>query len=287
MAKQPRISLEIYPPPANQGDAALDAALGRMMALRPDFMSVTYGADGSGQDRSLRLVQRLAVGDGMPLAAHLTCVGARREMVDAVARGWWQLGIRRIVALRGDMPGGGAWQPRADGYANAAGLVAGLKRVAPFDIAVAAYPEGHPDSPNPAADIDNLKAKQDAGAALAITQYCFDDAAFARLRDRAVAAGVSIPIVPGVLPVHDFARVVSFSRRCGATIPDWLAGRFAGLEDNAPARAEVAAEIAADQIVTLAREGFDRFHLYTLNRADLAEGICRRIGIRPGVARAA
>ncbi|MCK5621750.1 MAG: methylenetetrahydrofolate reductase [NAD(P)H] [Alphaproteobacteria bacterium] len=286
MAASPTISFEIFPPKTPRGDAALDSVLEQLAALRPAFWSVTYGADGSGQERTLRLVERLIAQD-MPLAAHLTCVGATRGEVDALARTWRDMGIRRIVALRGDMPGGGKWQPHEGGYQRASELVAGLSRVADFDIAVAAYPEAHPDSPSPRADLDNLKAKQDAGAGTAITQYCFDTDTILRFRDRAAAAGITIPIVPGIMPVVNFASIVNFSARCGAGIPDWLAGQFEGLEDDPETAAMVAASVASEQCRTLIDEGFDSFHFYTLNKAPLSYAVCRYLGINPPVAEAA
>lgn len=286
-AKTPAVSFEVFPAATPAAERALDDALKQLGKLRPGYLSVTYGADGSGQDRSLRLVERLSGKKELRIAAHLTCVGADREQVDAVARRWWEIGVRRIVALRGDVPGGGAWRPHPNGYARAAELVAGLTRIAPFNIAVAAYPEVHPDSPSPEADIDNLKRKQDAGAAVAITQYCFDNEPILRLRDRASAAGVTIPIVPGVLPVTNFAKVVSFSRKCGASVPAWLAEEFEGLDEDPETRAMVAASVAVEQCKALKAEGFDRFHFYTLNRAAVTYAICRRLGIHPGVAEAA
>lgn len=285
--KAPGVSFEVFPAATPKAEAALDAALRQLGRLRPGYLSVTYGADGSGQDRSLRLVERLAGKKEFRIAAHLTCVGATRDEVDAIARRWWDLGVRRIVALRGDVPGGGKWRPHENGYDRAADLVSGLVRIADFNIAVAAYPETHPDSPSPQADIDNLKRKQDAGAAVAITQYCFDNEPILRLRERAVAAGVTIPIVPGVLPVTNFAKVVSFSRKCGASVPSWLASEFDGLDDDPETRAMVAASVAVEQCKALRTEGFDRFHFYTLNRAAVTYAICRRLGIHPGVAEAA
>lgn len=286
MAASPTISFEIFPPKTPRADRSLDSTLEQLGSIRPAFWSVTYGADGSGQERTLRLVEQL-ISRNMPLAAHLTCVGATREEVDALARTWRDLGIRRIVALRGDMPGGGKWQPHDGGYQRAAELVAGLRRIAEFDIAVAAYPEAHPDSPSPRADLDNLKAKQDAGACTAITQYCFDTEEILRFRDRAAAAGITIPIVPGIMPIANFASIVNFSTRCGASIPEWLADQFEGLEDDPQTTAMVAASVASEQCRTLINEGFDSFHFYTLNKAPLSYAVCRYLGINPSVAKAA
>jgi len=286
MGFPPNISFEIFPPKTPKGDEGLDATLEQLAPLRPEFLSVTYGADGSGQERTVRLVERL-IDAGMPLAAHLTCVGATRIAVDELATIWRDMGIRRIVALRGDVPGGGPWQPHEDGYGRASELVAGLSRIADFDIAVAAYPESHPDSPSPEADIENLRAKQDAGARTAITQYCFETETILRFRDRARAAGVTMEIIPGILPIVDFSRTVEFSRRCGAGIPDWLARQFDAVEDDAETSAMVAVSVAVDQCNTLIREGFEQFHFYTMNKAPQSYAVCRRLGIRPGISEAA
>lgn len=286
MALPPKISFEIFPPKTPKGDTALDATLDQLAPLRPEYLSVTYGADGSGQERTVRLVERL-IDAGMPLAAHLTCVGATRDGVDELAAIWRDMGIRRIVALRGDVPGGGPWRPHENGYARAAELVGGLSRIADFDISVAAYLESHPDSPSPAADIANLRAKQDAGARTAITQYCFETETILRFRDRARAAGVTMEIIPGILPIVDFARTVEFSRRCGAGIPEWLTRQFEGLEDDAETSAMVAVSLAVDQCNTLIREGFRQFHFYTMNKAPQSCAVCRRLGVRPGIPEAA
>ena len=286
MAALPTISFEIFPPKTPQGQDSLDEALAQLASERPAFLSVTYGADGSGQERSLHMIDRLN-GDATPLAAHLTCVGAARDNVGALARKWRDMGIRRIVALRGDMPGGGEWQPFEGGYARASELVAGLARIGGFDIAVAAYPETHPASPSIVADLDNLKSKQDAGAGSAITQYCFDTDAILRFRDKAVAAGVSLPITVGVMPIASFSSVAIFSARCGAGIPDWLAARFAGLENGAQASARAAVAVASEQCRMLLDEGIDSFHFYTLNRAPLSLAVCHQLGISANKAEAA
>ncbi|MDH3230367.1 MAG: methylenetetrahydrofolate reductase [Alphaproteobacteria bacterium] len=286
MGTVPKISFEIFPPKTPQGNVALDAALDQLAPLRPEYLSVTYGADGSGQERTVRLVERL-IDAGLPLAAHLTCVGATRDEVDGLARIWRDMGLRRIVALRGDVPGGGPWRPEDSGYACAAELVAGLSRIADFEISVAAYPESHPDSPSPEADIENLRAKQDAGAGTAITQYCFETETILRFRDRAAAAGVTMEIVPGILPIVDFARTVEFSRRCGAGIPGWLVEQFEGLEDDAETSAMVAASMAVEQCHTLIAEGFGQFHFYTMNKAPQSYAVCRRLGVRPEISKAA
>ncbi len=287
MAGAPTVSFEFFPAATEAADESLERALRQLSTLNPDCVTVTFGADGSGQQRSVQVVERLLSRDGPQVAAHLTCVGATRDEIDALARRWRGLGLNRIVALRGDVPGGGPWQPHDQGYQRAAELVEGLRRVAEFDIAVAAYPENHPDSPSTEADTDNLKRKQDAGASMAITQYCFDSEPILRLRDRAAKAGIHIPVVPGILPVTNFARVVTFSQRCGASVPDWLAAQFDGLDDDPETCAMVAASVATEQCQRLIAEGFERFHFYTLNRGRLTYAICRRLGLQPGIERAA
>ena len=287
MAESPKVSFEVYPPKSPEAADRLQEEIGKLALFRPDFLSVTYGADGGGRDSSLRLVDRLQSDGRLPITAHLTCVGSTRDETDAIARRWRDAGITRIAALRGDMPGGGKWVPHPGGYANGADLVAGLRRVADFDIAVAAYPESHPDSADEAADLDNLRRKIDAGADTAITQFCFDTDAIVRLRDRAAAAGIAAPVIPGILPITNFARVAGFSRRCGAGVPDWLEAQFEGLDDDPETSELVAASVAAEQCLRLMAEGFERFHFYTLNLARLSHAVCRRLGLLPDLAKAA
>jgi methylenetetrahydrofolate reductase (NADPH) len=287
MAESPKVSFEVYPPKSPQAAERLRGEIRKLALFRPDFLSVTYGADGSGQESSLLLVDRLQEEGKLPVTAHLTCVGSTRDETDAIARGWRDAGITRIAALRGDMPGGGPWVPHPGGYENGADLVAGLRRIADFDIAVAAYPECHPDSTDEAADLDNLKRKIDAGADTAITQFCFDTDAIVRLRDRSAAAGIAAPVIPGILPITNFARVAGFSRRCGAGVPDWLEAQFEGLDDDLETRDLVAVSVAAEQCLKLTAEGFERFHFFTLNRARLSSAVCRRLGLRPDLAKAA
>ncbi|MDX9862195.1 MAG: methylenetetrahydrofolate reductase, partial [Rhodospirillales bacterium] len=223
---------------------------------------------------------------GLRPAAHLTCVAATRDEVDAVARHYWEAGIRHIVALRGDAPDGtGGYVPHPGGYAYACDLVAGLKRVADFEISVAAYPEGHPQAPDPGTDLDNLKRKIDAGASQAISQYFFDPEVFLRFVERARAIGIAVPIVPGILPVTNFARVKEFSAACGASVPKWMADLFEGLDDDPETRRLVAATVAAEQCRVLLANGVRQFHFYTLNRADLTFAICHILGVRPAPAR--
>ena len=244
-------------------------------------MSVTYGAGGSTQERTHATVRRIVAETSLTPAAHLTCVGATRDTVDAVARGYWQAGVRHVVALRGDVPGGGAYEPCPGGYAYAADLVAGLRRIGDFEISVAAYPEVHPAAASGAADLDNLKRKLDAGATRAITQYFFDNDVFLRFLDRALAAGITAPIVPGIMPVTNFAQAVKFSAACGTSVPDWMAHLFEGTEDDPETRRMVAAFVAAEQVRLLQACGVDEFHFYTLNRPDLTYAIAHILGVRP------
>lgn len=256
--------------------------------LQPAFVSVTYGAGGSTRSRTDRIVRRIHHETAVSPAAHLTCVGATQTETDALARGWWDAGIRQIVALRGDPPKGEArYRPHPEGYENAAALVAGLRGIADFDISVAAYPECHPDSASAVADLENLKRKLDNGAKRAITQYFFDNSLFLRFRDAAAAAGITVPIIPGILPVTNFARVVEFSERCGASVPAWMAELFDGLDSDPETRQLIAAATAVRQCEELRQEGVDDFHFYTLNRAALTKAICWDLGIRPARARAA
>ena len=278
------VSFEFFPPKTEAMAEQLWRAVERLAPLGPRFVSVTYGAGGTTRERTHQTVVRILRESALTPAAHLTCVAASRGEVDDVARRYWDVGIRHIVALRGDPPdGGGRFEAHPDGYANAAELVAGLKRVADFEVSVAAYPEIHPDAKSSQADLDNLKRKLDAGAARAITQYFFDPEAYLRFIDRARAAGVNAPITPGVLPVTNFAQVVKFSRLCGAGVPAWLAHLFEGLDDDPDTRKLVAATVAAEQCRKLQAAGVEEFHFYTLNRADLAYAICHILGIRPSL----
>lgn len=278
------VSFEFFPPKTEAMAEQLWRAVERLAPLNPRFVSVTYGAGGTTRERTHQTVVRILRESALTPAAHLTCVAASRGEVDDVARRYWDAGIRHIVALRGDPPDGERkFEAHPDGYANAAELVAGLKRVANFEVSVAAYPEIHPDARSSQADLDNLKRKLDAGAARAITQYFFDPEAYFRFIDRARAAGVNAPITPGVLPVTNFAQVVKFSRLCGAGVPAWLAHLFEGLDDDPETRKLVAATVAAEQCRKLQAAGVEEFHFYTLNRADLAYAICHVLGIRPSL----
>lgn len=284
------VSFEFFPPKTEKMEETLWASIRRLAPLGPRFVSVTYGAGGTTRERTHGTVARIQSETGLVAAAHLTCVGATRDEIDEVARGYWEAGIRHVVALRGDPPGdgvggiAGTYTPHPGGYPYAADLVAGLRRVADFEISVAAYPETHPEAKSPGADLDNLKRKLDAGATRAITQFFFDNEVFLRFRDRARRAGITAPLVPGILPVTNFAQVAKFSQRCGASIPRWLADLFDGLDEAPDTRKLVAAMVATEQCRALQAEGVDEFHFYTLNRADLILGICRRMGLKPAPA---
>ncbi len=280
----PDVSFEFFPPATPAMEANLWRAIRRLQPLGPRFVSVTYGAGGTTRDRTHAAVARIRQETDLEPAAHLTCVGASRAEVDQVAGRYWQAGIRHIVALRGDPPETEQrFAPHPEGYSNAAGLVAGLMRVADFEISVACYPEVHPDATSADADLDNLKRKLDAGASRAITQFFFDHEVFLRFRDRVSAAGINAPVVPGILPITNFAKASQFAARCGATIPDWLGDSFDGLDDDPETRALVAAMVAADQCRHLSEHGVREFHFYTLNRAELTYAICRALGLRERV----
>jgi methylenetetrahydrofolate reductase (NADPH) len=275
------VSFEFFPPKTDKMAESLWECVERLAPLDPAFVSVTYGAGGGTRERTHETVVRIARETRLKPAAHLTCVGHAKGEVDDIARRYWDEGVRHIVALRGDMPDGQPYAPHPDGYAYAVDMVAGLKRLHDFEISVAAYSETHPDAPSPAFDLDNLKRKIDAGASRAISQYFFDPAVFLRFRDRAAAAGIVAPLVPGILPVTNFAQVVKFSAACGAAVPDWLAALFEGLDDDPETRRLVAATVAAEQCRILAANGVEQFHIYTLNRADLAYAISHILGVRP------
>ena len=279
--EQVAVSFEFFPPKSEKAEASLWAAARDLAHLAPRFVSVTYGAGGSTRERTHQTVLRLQNDLGLRAAAHLTCVEASRAEIDGIAAGYWQAGIRHIVALRGDPPGGvgETYVPHPQGYAYADALVAGLHAVAPFEISVAAYPECHPQAPDARADLDHLKRKIDAGACRAITQFFFDNDHFLRFRDRAVAAGVTVPIVPGILPISNFARTVEFAGKCGASIPDWLADQFAHCGDDPESRTRLAVAAASQQCLDLQANGVREFHFYTLNRADLTVAICRSLGL--------
>ena len=275
------VSCEFFPPKTAKMEETLWESVKTLEPLAPRFVSVTYGAGGSTRERTHNTVARIARETSLAAAAHLTCVAASREEVDGIAREYWDAGVRHIVALRGDPPvPGEPFSAHPDGYANAAELVVGLKKVAPFDISVAAYPEVHPDSLSKAADLDNLKRKIDAGADRAITQFFFSPDAFFRFQDEAAAAGIDAEIVPGILPVSNVAQTRKFAGSCGAAIPRWMDDLFEGLDNLPAARQLIAATIAAELCARLYSGGVRHFHFYTLNRAELSYAICHLLGVR-------
>jgi methylenetetrahydrofolate reductase (NADPH) len=281
----PIVSFEFFPPGDEAMAQQLWQSVQRLAPLRPSFVSVTYGADGSTRERTHEFVQRVLRETDLRVAPHLTCVGASRAEVLQVAHGYWQLGVRDLVALRGDAPAAnlleGRYHPHPDGFAYASDLVSGLRQVGNFDISVAAYPEGHPESGGVDVDLENLKRKVDAGASRAITQFFFETDFFLRYRDRCAAAGIAASIVPGILPITRFPQLLRFAARCGASVPDWLCARFDGLDDDPDTRRMIAANVAIEQVQRLRQHGVKEFHFYTLNRAELAYAICHALGLRP------
>jgi methylenetetrahydrofolate reductase (NADPH) len=291
MANPVVVSFEFFPPNDDAAAASLWAAVERLGPLRPKYVSVTYGADGSTRSRTHDCVLRILRDTDLVVAPHLTCVGAPREDIIAIAEDYWRNGVRHMVALRGDPAAGSPaagtsdaprrYQPHPGGFAYASDLVAGIRNAAPFEISVAAYPEGHPESGTVEADLDNLKRKIDAGANRAITQFFFDTDAFLRYRDECAARGIRACIVPGILPITRFPQLVRFAERCGASVPQWLRRRFDGLDDDPETRRMIAAHVAIEQVQRLREHGVDEFHFYTLNRAELAYAICHALGLRP------
>jgi methylenetetrahydrofolate reductase (NADPH) len=281
-AKRLRVSFEFFPPSTAEAEEKLWGCIRRLEPLGPSFVSVTYGAGGSTRERTHRTIQRMLGETGLQPAAHLTCVGAAREEVDEVIRDYWAMGVRHIVALRGDPPAGigQAYQPGPHEYQNATELTAAIKRVGDFEVSVGLYPEKHPESPSLDHDIDVLKAKVDAGATRAITQFFFDVDAFLRFVDRVRTAGITVPIVPGIMPVTNYKGLVRMAGACQARVPGWLANLFDGLDEDPDTRRLIAGSVAAEMCARLEEEGFDAFHFYTLNRADLVYAICRVLGVR-------
>ncbi len=278
------VSFEFFPPKTAEMETTLWESITRLAPLKPSFVSVTYGAGGSTRERTHATVKRILAETALTPAAHLTCVAATKSEIDEVIRAYDAAGVRHIVALRGDPIGGigEKYAPHPGGYLNAADLVGGIRRIAPdIDVSVSAYPEKHPDSPTVAADIDMLKAKVDAGASRAITQFFFENEHFLRYLDRVRAAGINVPIVPGILPVQNFKQTKNFAARCGASVPDWLAERFDGLDDDPATRKLIAAAVAAEQVFDLVDRGITDFHFYTMNRADLVYAVCHLLGLRP------
>jgi len=279
---KPAVSFEFFPPHSDKMEATMWQSIDRLAALQPSFVSVTYGADGSTRERTHNAVERIIRETELTAAPHLTCVGASRGEIDDIAREYWDMGIRHLVALRGDAPQGcDKYEPHPDGYAYASDLVEGLKKIGDFEISVAAYPEVHPEAPDAAFDLDNLKRKLDAGASRAITQFFFDADVFLNFRDRCAAAGIDSPVVPGILPITRFPQLEKFAAACGASVPDWLRSWFAGLEDDAQTRQMIAASVAINEVRRLQAQGIDEFHFYTLNRSELTFAICHALGVRP------
>ncbi|MCP4384927.1 MAG: methylenetetrahydrofolate reductase [NAD(P)H] [Hyphomicrobiales bacterium] len=278
-----KISFEFFPPKTAAMEEKLWHSIKRLAPLSPSFVSVTYGAGGSTRERTHATVSRILKETPLDPAAHLTCVAATRDEVDGVVRGYGEVGVRHIVALRGDPVGGAgcAYAPHPGGYADSPALISGIRALGDFEVSVAAYPEKHPDSPSKEADIEMLKRKVDAGADRAITQFFFDNDSFEAYLERVRAAGITIPVVPGIVPVHDFNRIARFASNCGAAVPDWLAQRFEGLDKDPSTRQLIAAAVAAEQVLDLVDRGISDFHFYTMNRADLVYAICHLLGMRP------
>jgi len=283
------VSFEFFPPATAEMEGILWESIKRLAPLTPSFVSVTYGAGGSTRERTHNTVKRILAETALTPAAHLTCVAATRAEIDAIVRQYGEAGVRHIVALRGDSIGGPGtrYAPHPGGYANAADLVGGIRKLGDFEISVSAYPEKHPDSPTVEADIDMLKAKVDAGATRAMTQFFFENDLYFRYLDRVRARGIDIPIVPGILPVQNFKATTGFAARCGASVPSWLAERFHGLDADPATRKLIAAAVAAEQVIDLVDRGVTQFHFYTMNRADLVYAICHLLGLRPAVEQAA
>ena len=280
------VSFEFFPPKTEEMEQGLWESIQRLAPLGPNFVSVTYGAGGSTRARTHSTVARIVRETDLKPAAHLTCVGATRAEVDAVVEGYREAGVRHIVALRGDSPGGvdAPYEAHPDGYQRTEDLVAAIKRAGDFEVSVSAYPEKHPQSVNLFQDIETLKRKVDAGADRAITQFFFDNSVYLRFVDMCAAAGITIPIVPGIVPVQNFKQTANFARRAGASIPNWLAERFEGLENDPTTRRLVAAAVCAEQVIDLIDRGVGHLHFYTMNRADLVFAICHLIGLRPAKA---
>jgi methylenetetrahydrofolate reductase (NADPH) len=285
-ARRIHVSFEFFPPATAEMEKTLWESIERLAPLAPDFVSVTYGAGGSTRERTHTTVKRILGETALTPAAHLTCVAATRAEIDQIARDYVTAGVRHIVALRGDSVDGPGtrYTPHPGGYENAAALVGGLKRIGDFELSVSAYPEKHPDSPTVDADIDMLKAKVDAGASRAITQFFFENDLYFRYLERVRARGIDIPVVPGILPVQNFKAAKNFAARTGASVPNWLAERFHGLDDDPATRKLIAAAVAAEQVVDLVDRGVTHFHFYTMNRADLVYAICHLLGLRPALA---
>ena len=278
------VSFEFFPPKTEKMEAQLWSAIETLTPLGPQFVSVTYGAGGSTRERTHNTVARIAKETPLAAAAHLTCVAASKAEIDEVADAYWEAGVRHIVALRGDPPEAGTtFQPHPQGYSGAADLVEGLVKRHPFEISVAAYPETHPEAASAQSDLDNLKRKLDAGATRAITQFFFTPEAFFRFRDKVAAAGISTPLIPGIMPVSNFAATQRMAAMCNTEVPSWMGRLFDGLDDHPGARQLVSATLAAELCRKLYAGGVRDFHFYTLNRAELSYAICHLLGLRPKV----
>ena len=279
---RPRVSFEFFPPKTETLEVQLWESIAKLAPLEPSFVSVTYGAGGSTRDRTHRTVARIVAETELKPAAHLTCVAASRAEIDEVLEDYWKAGVRHVMALRGDPPGGvgAAFEPHPQGYSNAADLVAGAKRLHPFEVSVAVHPERHPNSTSWQGEIENFQRKLDAGAARGVSQFFFDADVFLRFRDRLAKAGITAPVVPGIMPVTNFKGVAKMAAGCGASVPGWLARLFDGLDNDPETRRLVAAATTAELCARLAAEGVEDFHFYTLNRADLTLAICRIVGVR-------
>jgi methylenetetrahydrofolate reductase (NADPH) len=277
-----KVSFEFSPPKTTEAEEQLWQAIRKLEPLAPAFVSVTYGAGGSTRERTHATVKRIVQETALAPAAHLTCVSSPRAEIDEIVQAYWDAGVRHIVALRGDMPDmTGRYTQRADGYTSTPELIEGIRRVGAFEVSVSCYPERHPDSSSFGHDLDLLKRKVDAGASRAIGQFCFDSDTVARLRDNAAAEGISVPIIPGLMPTTNFKGVMRMAARCGARVPDWLTRVHEGLDDNLESRRIVAAAVMAEQVAELHARGFDQFHFYTLNQPDLTFASCRLLGIHP------
>ncbi|MEC9375809.1 MAG: methylenetetrahydrofolate reductase [Pseudomonadota bacterium] len=280
--QQVEVSFEFFPPKSSESEKRLWETVKQLAPLKPRFVSVTYGADGSTRDRTHRIVSRINSETKLTGAPHLTCVDASSDQVNSIAKNYWNEGVRHIVALRGDPPSGADYfEPHPEGYHHASDLVKGLKKLADFEISVAAYPETHPEAKSQTDDLENLKRKLNAGANRAITQFFFDSDVFLRFRDLALKTGIIAPIVPGILPISNFSSMLRFANACGASVPLWLHKRFEGLEDDQEAQSEISASVAIDTVEKLRMHGVKEFHFYTLNRAELTYAICDGLGVRP------
>jgi len=276
-----KVSFEFSPPKTAEAEEQLWRSIRRLEPLSPAFVSVTYGAGGSTRERTHATVKRVVEETSLSPAAHLTCVAAPRDEIDEIVRGYWDAGVRHIVALRGDMPDmSGIYAAHPSGYASTPELIEGIRRIGDFEVSVSCYPERHPDSPSRDHDLALLRRKIDAGASRAIGQFCFDSELIARFRDRAAAQGITAPIIPGLMPTTNFKGVQRMAERCGARVPEWMARVYDGLDNDVESRRTIAAAVMAEQVAELHRLGFDQFHFYTLNQSDLTYAACRLLGLQ-------